>query len=94
LPGVGSKAPAMSTGRGHGPHGTVGPGWDQPILAIGETAVLLTLPRRPDVLSLAHELLPAGSVIGAEAEPGALPADIVEEWGLQSFPASDPPANW
>jgi hypothetical protein len=21
-------------------------------------------------------------------------SDIVEEWGLQSFPASDPPANW
>jgi len=20
--------------------------------------------------------------------------DIVEEWGLQSFPASDPPSNW
>ena len=20
--------------------------------------------------------------------------DVVEEWGLQSFPASDPPANW
>ena len=20
--------------------------------------------------------------------------DIVEEWGIQSFPASDPPANW
>ncbi|MEQ4305298.1 hypothetical protein ABNF97_28625 [Plantactinospora sp. B6F1] len=22
------------------------------------------------------------------------PADIVDEWGAQSFPASDPPANW
>ena len=22
------------------------------------------------------------------------PPDIVEEWGLQSFPASDPPSNW
>ena len=21
-------------------------------------------------------------------------ADIVDEWGIQSFPASDPPANW
>jgi len=22
------------------------------------------------------------------------PEDIVDEWGVQSFPASDPPANW
>jgi hypothetical protein len=22
------------------------------------------------------------------------PEDIVDEWGAQSFPASDPPANW
>ena len=22
------------------------------------------------------------------------PRDIVDQWGLDSFPASDPPANW
>ena len=24
----------------------------------------------------------------------AAPRDIVDQWGLDSFPASDPPANW
>lgn len=27
------------------------------------------------------------------ADPEPAP-DILEEWGMQSFPASDPPANW
>jgi hypothetical protein len=26
--------------------------------------------------------------------PSWSPQDIVDEWGVQSFPASDPPANW
>jgi hypothetical protein len=28
------------------------------------------------------------------ARPETPSNDIVEEWGMQSFPASDPPANW
>jgi hypothetical protein len=27
-------------------------------------------------------------------DPEQTTPDRVEEWGLQSFPASDPPANW
>jgi len=29
-----------------------------------------------------------------KTRPTNPPTDIVEEWGMQSFPASDPPMNW
>ena len=38
--------------------------------------------------------VPSPARDAAVAGAALLPDDIVEEWGLQSFPASDPPANW
>jgi hypothetical protein len=72
------------------------------------TRVTLTLARRPGPAHPAYEIReptlvgsrPASTrttvmpVSGTTAEPEALPFDIVEEWGTQSFPASDPPSNW
>jgi hypothetical protein len=48
---------------------------------------------RSSVLStwLLH-LVPWTNGPSAAPEEGA--RDIVDEWGEQSFPASDPPANW
>jgi hypothetical protein len=48
---------------------------------------VVTVPRA--AFDLYAEPAPTTQRRAADAEP-----DIVEEWGLQSFPASDPPANW
>lgn len=52
-----------------------------------EAAVAALSPTRTNVDGLVPEQL-------RKARPTRPPIDIVEEWGMQSFPASDPPMNW
>ena len=58
----------------------------------------LTLSRipEPEIAQIERMDLPVvrlGRIAATSTEP-VPPVDIVEEWGIQSFPASDPPANW
>ena len=52
------------------------------------TAVLIKAPRPAEVQ---HPPMSRG--VG-DRPTAHLRTDIVEEWGVQSFPASDPPSNW
>jgi len=44
-----------------------------------------------DVLDL--PVMPSRRIVATCTEQVS-PVDLVDEWGIQSFPASDPPANW
>jgi hypothetical protein len=64
-----------------------------------ERGVLMELHR--DVLTRLSALVPRAVTVVADESAGRLTAwgdrdfdDIVDEWGAQSFPASDPPSNW
>jgi len=64
-----------------------------PPLAITPRAVMTARPKpeRDDPIA---DLAPKLEEHGAGADVGGFTGDIVDEWGRQSFPASDPPANW
>ena len=61
-------------------------------------SLTLTLPPVPSLHALAltstHVAAHAPLDDAARAAPALSRPDIVEEWGKQSFPASDPPSNW
>ena len=66
-----------------------------------KTDVHLTFPadldRRPPVGGEGSQVGPNDlcvPVLANRARQGRRWIDIVDEWGIQSFPASDPPANW
>ena len=57
------------------------------------TAVRTNLPAIRKMRPHTHRAPVVEEVSESFPEPTAR-VDIVEEWGLQSFPASDAPANW
>ena len=72
------------------------PGPETPTPASSEPIAGSDIPVSPQVLdALSSDRRPASSLPATPSDAGGGSGwDIVEEWGVQSFPASDPPANW
>ena len=75
---------------------TPGPA-SSPTAACSEPVAGSDIPVFPQVLDALSCTWPRVGALATTVSPEAGDGsgwDIVEEWGLQSFPASDPPANW
>jgi hypothetical protein len=93
LPGVGNSGLSESAGGSYGPARAPPTGWRRPRNRL-EIDVSLTLTQPPAVvLDVAPRQAHTTRRTSMATSQRPL-IDLVEEWGLQSFPASDPPANW
>jgi hypothetical protein len=65
------------------------------LVSVAQPEVSSPAPRRARLVASAPRAQPAGVLVRIRpAGPDRYLDDLVDQWGMQSFPASDPPANW